>query len=52
MKSFEDIIEMILNKTIKVDEMISVKYDLEEVAKAFADLEKNHLKWYKILIRP
>jgi L-iditol 2-dehydrogenase len=51
-QDFPDIMEMIVDKTIEVDEMVSVKYDLKEVAKAFSDWEENYSEWYKILIRP
>lgn len=51
-QDFTDVIDMISKKVIKVDELISAKYDLKDVAKAFSDWEKNYADWYKILIRP
>lgn len=51
-QDFQDVINMLAKKVIKVDELISAKYDLEDIAKAFADWEKNYSQWYKILIRP
>ena len=51
-QDFQDVIDMLTKKVIKVDELISAKYDLKDVAKAFADWEKNYAQWYKILIRP
>ena len=51
-QDFKDVIEMLAKKVLKVDELISAKYDLKDVAKAFADWEKNYAEWYKVLIRP
>jgi L-iditol 2-dehydrogenase len=51
-KDFSDVIDMMAKKMLKVDELISAKYDLKDVAKAFADWEKNYAEWYKVLIRP
>lgn len=51
-QDFNDVIDMISKKVIKVDELISAKYDLKDVAKAFSDWEKNYGDWYKVLIQP
>jgi 2-desacetyl-2-hydroxyethyl bacteriochlorophyllide A dehydrogenase len=51
-QDFQDVIDMLAKKVIKVDELVSAKYDLKDVAKAFADWEKNYAQWYKVLIRP
>lgn len=51
-QDFSDVIDMLSKKTIKIDELISAKYDLKDVAKAFADWEANYADWYKVLIRP
>ena len=51
-QDFTDVIEMMAKKVIKVDELISAKYALKDVASAFSDWEKNYADWYKILIKP
>jgi len=51
-KDFQDVIDMLANKIIKIDDVISAKYNLEEVAKAFKDWEKNYSEWYKVLLKP
>jgi D-xylulose reductase len=51
-QDFNDVIDMLKNKVIKVDELVSAKYDLKDVAKAFSDWETNYDKWYKVLIKP
>ena len=51
-QDFRDVIDMMAKKVINADELISAKYDLKDVAKAFADWEKNYAEWYKILIKP
>ncbi len=51
-QDFQDVIKMFAEKIMKVEELISAKYDLKDVAKAFADWEKNYSQWYKILIKP
>ncbi|MBM3705034.1 MAG: zinc-binding dehydrogenase [Actinobacteria bacterium] len=51
-QDFQDVIEMLSGKVIKVDELISARYALNDVAKAFSDWEKNYSSWYKVLIRP
>jgi|GEM_PF-1837027 len=51
-QDFSDVIDMLAKKTLKVDELISAKYDLKDVGKAFSDWESHYTEWYKILIRP
>ena len=51
-QDFSDIIDMFAKKTISADELISAKYDLKDVARAFKDWESNYAEWYKILIKP
>ncbi|MHB1347708.1 MAG: zinc-dependent alcohol dehydrogenase [Candidatus Humimicrobiaceae bacterium] len=51
-QDFEDIINMLSKNIIRIEEIISAKYELKDVAKAFADWETNYSEWYKVLIRP
>jgi L-iditol 2-dehydrogenase len=51
-QDFHDVIDMLAKKTIEIDDLISAKYDLKDVAKAFNDWEKNYSEWYKVILKP
>jgi L-iditol 2-dehydrogenase len=51
-KDFGDVIEMLSKGKVKVEDLVSAKYDLKEIQSAFKDWEANYSKWYKVLIKP
>ncbi len=51
-EDFQKVIDMLSKKIIKVDGLVSAKYNLKDVDKAFADWETNYAEWYKVLIKP
>lgn len=49
---FDAVINMISNKTIKIEDLISAKFTLKDISLAFEEWEKNYDKWYKVLLIP
>jgi L-iditol 2-dehydrogenase len=50
-QDYIDVIDMLANKIINIEDMVSSKYRLKDILNAFSDLEKNP-DWYKVLIKP
>ena len=49
---FNTVINMVLNKTLKIEDLISAKFDLKDALMAFSEWEKNYSQWYKVLLVP